>query len=172
MGYLNNDIEAINRAFEKKAALWAGEISTYGITDTIVRAEEDGEENYPYLVVKGNPDQEVLLFADDKYDLISYHRLNLKSYVVNTKKGVGDGRRVDAAFDMAFVCFLMGADPQQAEQDFIDSLPPNAIPIQTDFDRVRVFKAEFSGIGFPLPEEIRMIRITYKLNYKNIDCQI
>jgi hypothetical protein len=139
----------------------------FGIAEPVVRTVKEGEEWFPVVINSKGEDRYV--FIDDDYPLGIYHRIIDKTYVPATKDSYGRKQSFKVRANMKLVCWglrkrvMTTAD--RIESFIYASLPEDATPARSSFDRSLVFSNEFRGIQFFVPEVAFLFSIDYYLEY-------
>lgn len=162
-------IKKINQEFEK---LVPG-IKTFGLAQSIVRTVGNEEELLPGIVGK---DGEITYVGPDDVDPVRiYHRVAGLTTTTG-KQGYGDSHNdISNAYQMAMVVFLNNKATKLYPEElflYLQSNIPDGLkvePYKTVFIRTTnvilnsqvVFRAEYAGTAFKLPEHLSLFQINY-----------
>lgn len=168
---LREFINKINQEFEKMVP----GIKTFGLAQSVVRTVGSEEELLPGVVGK---DGEVTYVGIDDVDPVRiYHRVaGLNTTRVTNRQGFGDalGDLVNT-YQMAMIVFVNNKATKLYPEElflYLQSNIPDGLkiePYKTVFIRTTnvilnsqvVFRAEYAGTAFRLPEQLSLFQINY-----------
>lgn len=167
---LREFIKKINQEFEK---LVPG-IQTFGLAQAIVRKVGDEEDMLPGVVGK---DGEISYVGIDDVDKVRiYHRVAGLTTTRKTAQGYGeDLSDIINTYQMAMIVFLNNKATKLYPEElflYLQSNIPDGLkvePYKTVFIRTTnvilnsqvVFRAEYAGTAFKLPEHMSLLQINY-----------
>lgn len=168
---LREFIKKINKEFEKLVP----RMQTYGLAQAIVRETTSGEEMLPGVVDKNG---EITYVGVDDVDKVRiYHRnAGIQTTRVANKQGFGDSfSDIINTYQMAMIVFLNNKATKLYPEElflYLQSNIPDGLkvePYKTVFIRTTnvilnsqaVFRAEYAGTAFKLPEHMSLFQINY-----------
>lgn len=170
-------VEKINGTIADTSGLNEDAMQLFGIADPVIIRDE-GDVTLPVIIDADGECHDVLL--DDTFDISLFHRLNKKTYTNDRIKGFGNDPQRVCIHDMSL--FVSGKrhaiDLYRLEHLCVAAIEGACMGMrnaytevsETDFNRIRVFTNEYSGIPFPLQPDIFLFKINYKLLRVQIPC--
>jgi len=168
-------IQIINNSIAETSGLDEKKMQLFGIADPVIIRDE-GDVLLPVAIDSDGECHDVLL--DDAFDMSLFHRLNAKAYTTARTDGFGNDPKRVCVYDMSL--FVSGKryaiDLYRLEHLCVAAIEGagarNATTevTETDFNRIRVFMNEYTGIPFPLKPDIFLFKINYKLTRVQTPC--
>jgi len=169
-------VEKINESIAASTGLNEKAMQLFGLADPVILRDKNGDATFPVIIDADGECHDVLL--DDAFDMSLFHRLNKKTYTTDRIKGYGDDPKRVCVHDMSL--FVSGKrhaiDVYRLEHLCVAAIEGagarNATTevTETDFNRIRVFVNEYTGIQFPLQPDIFLFKINYKLTRVQTPC--
>lgn len=182
MPYLNRVVCELNEKLIKEAFsfLPAGTIKAYGLTESVIEAEEDNTKKYPAAIDDNG--EATMIDIDDLYSLMMYHKLD--SITNSTEKlamGDGQGNPVESA-NMALIVFAF-RDKVKCGVDMLEAVIKDKLPDvranirnntgallqnsifragNSTFDKITLLGREYSSI--PLLPELLVFELKYRID--------
>lgn len=170
-------VNIINGSIAQQTGLNEGSMNLFGIAEpVIIRDVED--TLIPVVIDPDGECHDVLL--DDAFDVSLYHRLNTKSYTTMRNDGYGGEPKRFCVYDMTM--YVSGKrraiDLYRLERICVAAIEgackgsrnASSEAVQTDFNRIRVFSSEYSGLSFPMQPDVFLFKISYKLTRVQSPC--
>ena len=163
-------IQIINNSTAETSGLDAKKMQLFGMADPVIIRDE-GDVLLPVVIDSDGECHDVLL--DDAFDMSLFHRLNAKAYTTARTDGFGNDPKRVCVYDMSL--FVSGKreaiDLYRLEHLCVAAIEgacngmknAESEVTQTDFNRIRVFNAEYTGVPFPLQPDIFLFKVNYKL---------
>lgn len=171
-------VEEINAIIAATTGLNEESMQLFGLADPVIVRDMGGETQIPVIIDADGECHDVLL--DDNFDMSLFHRLNKKTYTTITSEGFGNDPKRVCVHDMSlFVSGKRSAiDMYRLEHLCVDAIEKvcagkkrvKTEAVDTDFNRIRVFAAEYSGLPFPLQPDIFLFKVNYKLTREQSPC--
>lgn len=173
------NVERINDTIAQTSGLNADKMRLFGLADPIIiRDNDDMDVQVPVIIDSDGECHDVLL--DDEFDMSLFHRLNKKTYATITTEGYGNAPKRVCVHDMSL--FVSGKrhaiDLYRLEQLCVSAIESSCYGVknasssvaESDFNRIRIFSAEWSNVKFPLQPDIFLFKINYKLSWVQSPC--
>lgn len=153
----------------------------YGIAEPIViRHDNDSQDIvYPVIIDIDGECRDVLF--DDAHDIVSYHRLNKKTYATKPVDGYGDYPQRSVVYDMSMiVCgkrkIINAHNMERVCVRSIESATNYAKRItaevaESNFNSPQVFSSEYTGVQYPIQPDIFLFKINYKITRIQSPCK-
>lgn len=171
-------VEEINAIIAATTGLHEESMQLFGLADPVILRDKNGDATFPVIIDADGECHDVLL--DDNFDMSLFHRLNKKTYTTMPSEGFGNDPKRVCVHDMSlFVSGKRSAiDMYRLEHLCVDAIEKvctgkkraKTEVTETDFNRIRVFVNEYTGIQFPLQPDIFLFKLNYKLTREQSPC--
>lgn len=137
-------------------------IITYGIADPVLIRDEDAEKTLPAIVNTNGECVDVFGEAD-MHDITLYHRINGVSYSING--GYGSRPSCNTVADMSIVVYGKRSliNQYKLKDELAGVIAEKYNLSSVDFNAIRVFSTEFSGLPFFLNPDYFLFKLNYSV---------